>query len=116
GTTSPSNLLSVEGQNSIGSLGSEMISSPTDQGFTSTSTSWTTGAPPWKIDIAGSNKAVKDAPGTGNLTLPNGALTAAPIAGQTYQIQFDFTTTASSSGSLATTFGGTANAPLGQDV
>ena len=107
----------IKDTNSLAVLGTEKITNAVDQNF-SAAGNWTTiGSPPWRINIASSGVAAKDAPGTGAITLANGFLSGgAPAAGNTYQITFDFTTTASSSGSLTPSFGGTNGVAIGQDI
>ena len=100
--------LDIKDTNSVASIGTEKITAAADINFSSDTGDWTTsGSPPWKINIASSGVAAKDAPGTGALTLSNSALNSGPVANHTYQITLDYTTTASSSGYLLVSFGGT---------
>ena len=105
GTATPNDKLTIRGSNSEATLGSEKITSSNDRDFTTNTGNWT-GSPPWKIDVANSNKAVKDAPGQDPLVLSNTALNSAPIVNHIYQITFDFTATATSSGYLYLGIGG----------
>jgi len=117
GTATPSNELTIQGQaKSVGSTGTQMITAVADQQFTAGNTWTTSGTPLWSINVASSGVAAKDAPGTGALQLPNGSLNASLVNGQYYQVQFTFTTTASSSGSLTPSMGGVNASSVGQDV
>lgn len=93
-----------------------MIAAGGDSTFVAGAGNWTvTGPPPWKVNIASSGVAAKDAPGVGIITLGNAFLNpTGAVAGNTYEVTFTFTTTASSSGSLTMSFGGTFDKAVGQ--
>ncbi|HEX8965598.1 MAG TPA: site-specific integrase [Patescibacteria group bacterium] len=106
GTTNPTANLTVQGNaNSIAGLGAEMITNAADRTFSSNTGNWTDSTS-WHI--IGNGFAQKDTVGANNLTLTNSALSAAPASGNTYQISFAYTSTASSSGSITFSFGSTA--------
>jgi site-specific recombinase XerD len=114
-TTATLAKLDIKDNNSVATLGTEKIQTSDDQTFHSDTGRWiTSGTPPWSINIASSDKAVKDAPGTAYISLDNTALDSAPVAGKTYQITFDFTTTSTSSGSLTMSFGGANGVAIGK--
>ena len=117
GQTVASGVLDIKDQASLAVVGSEKISAAADRNFSSDTGKWTTsGSPAWAINVASSGKAVKDAPGTGVLTLDNTALDSPPASGNVYQVTFDYTTTASSSGSLLPSIGGGIGTSIGLTV
>jgi parallel beta-helix repeat protein len=116
-TLGPLASLDIKDLSSVASQGSEKISNSNDSTFASNTGNWTTsGTPDWAINVASSGQARKNAPGTGALTLSNSALDSAPVAGQTYRVIFDYTTTASSSGNLIPSFGGTNGVTVGTEA
>ncbi len=116
-TLGPLASLDIKDLSSVASQGSEKITNSNDSTFASNTGNWTTsGTPDWAINVASSGQARKNAPGTGALTLSNSALDSAPVAGQTYRVIFDYTTTASSSGNLIPSFGGTNGVTVGTEA
>ena len=83
----------------------EKITLAADRTFVSDTGNWTASVNPENWAIYG-NVANKSASGTTPIILANTALDSAPVAGNTYLIKFDYTTTASSSGYLTPSFGG----------
>jgi hypothetical protein len=113
GTTTPAAKLDIKGSSSVAVYGSNKISVTADRDFSSDTGNWT-GSPSWKVNIASSGKAVKDAPGANAITLANSALDSAPVSGITYAIGYSWTTTASSSGYIQSNFGSRNGTRVGQ--
>ena len=109
GTARPASKLDIAGNTTDAAvLGSEMISSATDQNFTGSLGNWTAGTN-WAY---GTNNAIHTAGTTGTLSLANGFLSAAPVAGNAYQITFTVVTT--TAGALTPSFGSSAGVAVGQ--
>jgi hypothetical protein len=110
GYATPAARFDIAGINTEAVLGSEMITSATNRAFTGSAGNWTLGSN-WAY---GTNNAVHTAGTTGELYLANTYLSAAPVAGHSYQITFTVNTT--TVGSLNPNFGDSYPSAIGGTI